>query len=277
MAQGLANDVPEDASLVIVHGPTQAFTPEELSSLERFAARGGKLLVALDPDAKGDMAPLANLAGLAFDPTTLATTDQFFVPRHRNASDKANLITNRFSSHASVSTLSRVSARAVVLMPITGSLEKKQTDAKIDFVLRSSAGTFGDKNGNFELDGDEKKATFNLGAAVSKPLGENVNKDKVKGPAETRMIVFADADCISDLALGVAETNQILFVDAVRWLNGDESFSGEIATSEDVRIQHTKQKDVFWFYGTIIGAPALLLGAGILVTRRTRRAVRRQA
>lgn len=278
MPQGLANDVPEDATIVIVHGPSQAFLPEEIASLERFAKRGGKLLIALDPEAKGDLEPLANIAGLTFDPTTLATTDQFFVPRTRNASDKANLITNRFSSHASVSTLSRVSARAVVLMPISGSLEKKgQSDAKIDFVLRSPAGAFADKNGNFELDGDEKKNTFNLGAAISLPLGEGVNKDKVKGPAETRMIVFSDADCLSDLALGFAETNQILLVDTVRWLGGDESFSGEISTPEDVRIQHTKQKDVFWFYGTIIGAPALLLGVGILMTRRTRRTLRRQA
>lgn len=91
------------------------------------------------------------------------------------------------------------------------------------------------------------------------------------------MFVIADADCLSDLAIGFAETNQIFFVDAVRWLSGDESFSGEIATPEDVRIQHTKQKDVFWFYGTIIGAPALLLGMGLLVTRRTRRTARRQA
>ena len=91
------------------------------------------------------------------------------------------------------------------------------------------------------------------------------------------MFVVADADCMSDLAIGFAETNQIFFVDALRWLSGDESFSGEIATPEDVRIQHTKQKDVFWFYGTIIGAPALLLGVGVLLTRRNRRPVRRQA
>ncbi|HMY21413.1 MAG TPA: hypothetical protein PKA58_34055, partial [Polyangium sp.] len=275
--QGLATDVPEDANVVIVFGPTQAFTPEEVASLDRYAKRGGKLLIALDPEGKGDMSPLANIAGLAYDPTLLATTDQFFVPRHRNASDKANLISNRFSSHASVSTLSRVSSRAVVLLPMAGSLEKKQTEAKVDFVLRSSGGTFGDKNGNFELDGDEKKATFNLAAAVSQELPEGVNKDKVKGPAETRMFVVADADCMSDLAIGFAETNQIFFVDALRWLSGDESFSGEIATPEDVRIQHTKQKDVFWFYGTIIGAPALLLGVGVLLTRRNRRPVRRQA
>lgn len=277
LPQGLATDVPEDASVVIVFGPTQAFSQAEVDSLDRFAKRGGKLLIALDPDAKGDMGPLANIAGLAFDPMIVATTDQFFVPRTRNASDKANLITNRFSSHASISTLSRVSSRAVVLLPMTGSLEKKQTEAKVDFVLRSSSGTFGDKNGNYELDPDEKKATFNLAAAVSQPLAEGVNKDKVKGPAETRMFVIADADCLSDLAIGFAETNQVFFVDAVRWLSGDESFSGEIATPEDVRIQHTKQKDVFWFYGTIIGAPALLLGAGILTTRRTRRTARRQA
>lgn len=277
LPQGLANEVPEDASVVIVFGPNQAFSEPEIASLDRYAKRGGKLLIALDPDTKGDQNGLANLAGLAFDPTTVATTDQFFVPRHRNASDKANLISNRFSSHASISTLSRVSSRAVVLLPITGSLEKKQTDAKVDFVLRSSGGTFGDKNGNFELDGDEKKATFNLAAAVSAPLADSVDKTKVKGPAETRFFVVADADCFSDLAIGFAETNQIFFVDAVRWLSGDESFSGEIATPEDVRIQHTKQKDVFWFYGTIIGAPALLLGVGILVTRRTRRTVRKQA
>lgn len=277
MPQGLATDVPEDASVVIVFGPTQAFAQAEIDSLDRYAKRGGKLLIALDTDAKGDLGPLANIAGLAFDPMIVATTDQFFVPRHRNASDKANLITNRFSSHASISTLSRVSSRAVVLMPMTGSLEKKQTEAKVDFVLRSSSGTFGDKNGNYELDGDEKKATFNLAAAVSQPLADGVNKDKVKGPAETRMFVIADADCLSDLAIGFAETNQVFFVDAVRWLSGDESFSGEIATPEDVRIQHTKQKDVFWFYGTIIGAPALLLGVGILMTRRTRRTARRQA
>jgi len=277
MPQGLANDVPEDASIVIVFGPTQAFTQAEVDSLDRYAKRGGKLLIALDTEAKGDLGPLANIAGLAFDPMMVVTTDQFFVPRTRNASDKANLITNRFSSHASISTLSRVSSRAVVLMPMSGSLEKKQTEAKVDFVLRSSSGTFGDKNGNYELDGDEKKATFNLAAAVSQPLADGVNKDKVKGPAETRMFVIADADCLSDLAIGFAETNQVFFVDAVRWLSGDESFSGEIATPEDVRIQHTKQKDVFWFYGTIIGAPALLLGAGILMTRRTRRTARRQA
>jgi hypothetical protein len=279
LPQGLANEVPKDASAVMVLGPTAAFAPEEVSSLARYAERGGKLVIALDPDAKADLGPLADLADLTFKPTVIATTDQFFVPRRRNPSDKANLVSNRFSSHASVSTLSKVSARAAVIVPVAGSLDKKQgSEAKVDFVLRSSAGAFADENGNFELDGNEKKNTFNLAAAVTKPIKEGTpDADKVKGPAEMRAFVLADADSLSDAALGFAETNQILAVDALRWLGGDESFAGDISSPEDVRIQHTKEKDTNWFYGTIIGAPSLLLGIGILVTRRARRASGRRA
>jgi hypothetical protein len=279
MPQGLANEVPKDASVVMVLGPASTLSPEEVSSLARYAERGGKLVLALDPESKADLAPLADLADLTFNPTVLATTDQFFVPRRRNASDKANLISNRFSSHASVSTLSKVSARAVVLVPVAGSLDKKPgSEAKVDFVMRSSAGAFADENGNFELDGNEKKNTYNLAAAVVKPIKEGTaDADKVKGPAEMRAFVMADADVLSDAALGFAETNQLFAVDALRWLGGDESFSGEIVTPEDVRIEHTKQKDTVWFYGTILGAPSLLLGVGILVTRRARRASGRRA
>src|SRR5204862_3561662 len=51
LSQGLATDVPDDADVVMILGPTQPFAPEELLALERYAKRGGKLLMALDPDA----------------------------------------------------------------------------------------------------------------------------------------------------------------------------------------------------------------------------------
>jgi hypothetical protein len=43
-----------------------------------------------------------------------------------------------------------------------------------------------------------------------------------------------------------------------------------------VRIEHTKQKDVLWFYGTIFGAPALVLGLGLYTTRRKARTTERR-
>jgi hypothetical protein len=65
--------------------------------------------------------------------------------------------------------------------------------------------------------------------------------------------------------------NQVLFLDAVRWLVGEESFAGADTSEEDVHIERTKQQDLSWFYATIFGAPCLVLGAGVFVSRRSRR------
>jgi gliding motility-associatede transport system auxiliary component len=64
--------------------------------------------------------------------------------------------------------------------------------------------------------------------------------------------------------------NQVLYVDAVRWLIGEESFAGPPNTEEDKKIKHTKQEDLAWFYSSIFGAPALVLGLGVWVSRRSR-------
>jgi LPXTG-motif cell wall-anchored protein len=42
-------------------------------------------------------------------------------------------------------------------------------------------------------------------------------------------------------------------------------------TEEDVPIVHTQQENVIWFHTTIIGAPALVLAAGLVSVRRRRK------
>ncbi len=44
-----ASGVPDDASVLVIMGPHKDFLPEELAALGRFLARGGHLLVMLDP------------------------------------------------------------------------------------------------------------------------------------------------------------------------------------------------------------------------------------
>lgn len=273
LAQGLGNEIPADAYLVAMVGPSQAPLPEEVAAIRRFAERGGKLLLALDPDAKADLAPLAEALELTWQPAVLAN-DKTYIRRRFNPSDRTILVTNRFSSHASVSTLSRNSARAPVVFPGAAALDKKpNAAAKIDFTVRSLGETFGDVDGDFEFDKDEeKRSVYNLAAAVTRtPEGAEGGDDKgAKGPNELRAFVLGDADALSDAALA-NEPNILLLVDALRWLGGEESWSGAIATTEDVRIEHTKEKDAIWFYATIFGAPAIVLGLGLAFVRRTRR------
>ncbi|HTV19679.1 MAG TPA: Gldg family protein, partial [Polyangiaceae bacterium] len=310
LGQGLGKEVPDDAEVVVVLGPTEPFSSEELDSLKRFADRGGHLLIALDADSVTNELPapggqteqaavaptgvgsaqvaekglddLAKLVGLDYSSVLLAN-DSHHVRRRANNSDRALLISNRFSSHASVSTLSRNATRAAILFARTGSLvAAPNTDVKVDMAVRAMGGTFADTNENYEYDKDEKKDTYNLVAAVSKPIAaaaaptppasDPAKKDeKAPEAKEMRAFVIADADSMSDLLMSNFGPNRLLLMDAVRWLGGEDSFAGEVNDEEDVRIEHSKQKDLVWFYSTIVGMPALVLGLGLTVARRARR------
>jgi ABC-type uncharacterized transport system len=267
LTQGLGTDVPNDAYLVLLLGPTKALLPEEVASLKRYADRGGKLFLALDPDAKIDLGPVAAIVDLTWQPTVLAN-DKVFLRHRYQPSDRTILITNKFSSHASVTTLSRNSQRAMVVFPGASALDKAGgTDAKIDFAIKTMPDTFDDRDGNFEFDSaTEKRSSYNVAAAVTRPAA-HPQEGKGKDAAEMRAFVLGDADAVSDAALG-NEPNILMVVDVLRWLGGEESFSGSIATTEDVRIDFTKQKDVLWFYGTILGIPLLVLGLGLTLTRK---------
>jgi hypothetical protein len=313
LGQGLGREVPDDAELVVVLGPTEPFAPEELQALKRFGDRGGHLLLALDADSVTNELPvpagqtenaavppagkptatvaekglddLAKVVGLSYSSALLAN-DSHHVRRRANNSDRALLISNRFSSHASVSTLSRNSTRAAILFARTGSLSTvPNTDVKVDMAVRAMGGTFADTNQNYEYDKDEKKDTYNLVAAVNKPIAaaaapkpaepEKNEKEKKDGaseqPKEMRAFVIADADSVSDLLMSNFGPNRLMLMDAVRWLGGEDSFAGEVNDEEDVRIEHSKQKDLVWFYSTIVGMPALVLALGLTAARRARR------
>ena len=275
VGQGLGGDVPSDAFLVAALGPAKPFLPEEVAALERYAKRGGKLFLALDPDAKVDLSPLAATVDVAWRNAALATDDpRHQVARRHDLSDRANIATNRFSSHASVTTLSRNSASAFVVLPGAAPLEKRgDGPAKVDFIVKTFPETFVDVAGDFAFDeGTDTRGTWNVAAAVTKSAP---GADKAGKPNELRAIVLGDADAIADYLMSY-DANFVMALDAVRWLGGEESFAGAVTTAEDVRIEHTKQKDVIWFYGTIFGAPALVLGLGLLTSRRRARTTERR-
>lgn len=318
LAQGLGNEVPSDADAVVVLGPSEGFSPQEIDALSRYAQGGGHLLLALDPESSSSLnvvgvasaaepeaasgaepatpapsaakpagpppqppapphlAALADIVGLTLLPDLLAHETNHLRVRANDA-DRIRLQTNSFSSHASVSTLSRNASRAAVVFFGSGALDKPQNmQGKVDFTVRSTSGTFNDSNKNYKLDKDaEKSSIYNFAAAVTRPVAGGAapaadakDKDKKPEAKEMRAFVTADADVFSDVVLSNVIGNQVLFVDAMRWLVGEESWAGQVNNEEDVRIEHTKQQDLAWFYATIFGVPGLVLGAGLLIRRR---------
>lgn len=187
-AEGLATDVPKEATLVMVIGPTKPFLPEEIASLQRYLDRGGRMFVALDPDGGVDLHELLGPAGLKVSLTTLAN-DQIYGRRTHQDIDRANLVTALYSSHPSVSTLSRESRNAPVVLPGAAAVEAPDRQAHkeytVDFPVHAHTATFSDTNGNFQSDPGETRKSWELAAAVSRKIvapaaAKDPNKDAAK-------------------------------------------------------------------------------------------------
>ena len=262
-AEGLATEVPGDAAAVFVIGPTRNFLPEEMAALKRYEDKGGRLFVALDPEAGLPFKELVAPLGVTFTPTSLCN-DQVFIPRLHQPSDRVNLAVSSFSSHPAVTTLAQYSHRMGIIFLGAGYLEaqpKPPPGLSVDLSVHAHSATWNDGNGNFEFDAPaETRKDYALMAAVT------LRKDKHEG----RAVVVADSDALSDLVLE-NPGNTYLAEDTVKWLLGDEASAGAMDVEVDAPIRHTRKQDVAWFYGTIFLVPALVLATGAAVTRRQRR------
>ena len=262
-AQGLATDVPRDAGVVLILGPTTPFLREEVEALVRWVRGGGRMLIALDPESGSQFDALLQPLGVRFVPATLVN-DRVYLARTHQPSDRANLVTGSFGPHTSVATLVKAGGRLPVFLLGAGSLEQltqKPAGVYVTFTVSTLPETFRDLDGNYAFDPrSEKRKAWDVAAAVTLPK---------KGNDEGRAIVLADSDAFTDLVLDASQGNRALALDSVRWLLGEESL-GAPGGETDFPIQHTRGQEVAWFYVTVFLAPLAVLGAGFWVTRRRR-------
>lgn len=277
----LVQDVPDDATIVIMLAPAQPLMDAELAALDRYVAKGGRLLVALDPRAAGTLGPLESRLGVTFDPAPL-TDDKMFYPTSRSKADRRWVMTAQFSAHASTTSLSRAMANQNLLLIDAGTLRDHAfgdgAAPKRTYVIRSAPSSWLDTTSNFEFDADEKRDRYNLAAAIEGPSPGKGDDGKPKDGF--RAFVASDGDLFVDLQIsdrGTIYTTMVsgpLLDDAIKWLGGEESFVGDVTSEDDVPIQHTQSQDANWFYLTLVGGPLLVLIGGLVGTRRRYRAPR---
>jgi hypothetical protein len=268
---GLGRDVPADAAIVMVLGPRRPFFEEEMAALERFLTRGGALLLALDPESSFTMGPLEQRLGVRYVSTPLAD-EQEHLQQRGDLSDRRLIITNRFTSHEAVTSLARAGLSTGILLVGPGHLDAVEGATSTPrFVVNSLETTFADLSGDYRFDeAREERQAYNLVAAVQ---GEVVaaSNPLVPDPETMRALVFASSSLFSDAVLTSLAPNAALVGDGIKWLGREETFAGATESEADVPIVHTKDEDIAWFYATILGAPMLVLGGGLLDVYRRRR------
>ncbi|MCI0570217.1 MAG: GldG family protein [Myxococcaceae bacterium] len=269
---GLATDVPEDAAAVVAVGPSRPFLPEERAALQRYFSRGGRLWLALDTDAPEDAGDVLAPLGLKLGVHALAN-DVVFLRRTLQVSDRANIGTQSFSSHPAVAALARANGRDALVLSEARAVEELRprpaTLQSVEVTVRALPDTFADTDGDFTFDtGVEERRPWPLVVAVQ-------GAPAVKGAPPPRALVLGDADALADVLLP-NRGNAYLALDGMRWLVGNEDIAGAVESEEDVPLLHSRAEDRGWFYGSVFLAPALVLGAGVWMTRRRGRSRRTQ-
>ncbi len=281
LAQGLGMGLSKRVNAIAIVGPTEKFLPEEVDVLKNYVRVGGRIFLMLDPDLDVGLGPLLESLNLKVLPGVVNSQTQHMVARH-NDSDRAVVFTNLYTSHPSVTTVTRNQKElatvfyqgAALVKADAGATHKVEavelTKPRVTFPLRTTVSFFRDLNANFTVDPGEKQEVLTMMAAVTMPVAP-----EQKDP-EGRAIVIGDGDFITD-KLAPNAGNHLLFVDALAWLVGNEELSGEVNSEEDVPIEHSREEDKLWFYGTTFAMPIPVALLGLWITRRRRRASENQS
>jgi hypothetical protein len=268
--------------MVLAIGPRRPFLEPELQALDRYLARGGSLMLALEPQSEFQLGLLGQRLGVEFNATPLAD-EEVHMQFRENASDRRLIITDRVTSHEALATVSSAGVNQGILFMGSGSLDVDPQNPDAIVLVRSLPSTFRDANLDYQRqDPAEEQFVYALAAAVGDIHTPNPDEEPVApvdstATARMRAMVFADSELFSDRVISSLGLNQAMLADAIRWLGREESLSGETTSEADLPIRHTRNEDVAWFYSTILGAPSLVLLLGLIAVRRRRRSSAQEA
>ena len=276
IGEGLGERIPDDAAMVMILGPQHAFLDAEMNAIRDYLDGGGSLLVAMEPGSDFQFEELREHLGVEYNPA-MTIDDQRFIPGNPpTIADRRFIITNRFSTHPSVTTAGRSGNEIVMIGPGSFTVADSVPGLRTNLIINSLPSSYADLNGDYRFDeGVEVKDRYGLAAAIERVAvdvaADSAGPDTQAAPQPgMRALLYGDAEMFADQVLAFP-LNGFVVADGIRWLGGEEDFAGEVVSEEDVPILHTQSENVAWFYAIIFGAPALVMGVGVFILYGRRR------
>ena len=264
--------VPDDATVLIVAGPTVDFAPQEAEIIGTYLKNGGKVLLMLDPPEKGGTVQATSLIALAKS-WGIQVNEDVIVDMQRQVVGGTPIMPVGLPADHAITKGFRTFvifplARSVA--PVEGGADGKFAQKVVEAGPESWAES--DVKGLFEsgrpakdLNKGDKAGPIPVAVAVSAPAAAAAGAPAADGPKpESRLVVFGDSDFATNRWL-VQLGNLDLFVNSVNWLAQQEDLiSIRPRDPEDRRIEMTlgAQWAVLIFF---LAIPLLLFANAIRV------------
>ncbi len=278
-------DVPEDAAVIIMAGPTADLLQPEADMLRRYLEKGGHLLVLLDPAMAGSR-PLPLLEGLLREWSVevgnnivvdASGVGQLFGAGPETpvaASYPAHPITDRFNTLTAYQLARSIS-------PITDPNGKGGAQT----LAETSANSWAEvdmkelESGKVAMNPDkgDKPGPISIATVVTVAQGPpQLENPHAPPPAtdeppkpETRLVVFGDSDFATNGMLGIPG-NPDLFMNTVSWLAQQEnliSVRPRPAAERRLTITANQQRGLMWM---TMGVPLFLFAMAFVVWSKRR-------
>ena len=209
----------------------------------------------MEPGSEFQLEDLRDYLGVEYNPA-MTIDDQRFIPGNPPiVADRRFIITNRFSTHPSVTTAGRSGSEIVMIGPGSFTVADTVPGLRTNLIINSLPSSYADLNGDYRFDdGTEVQDRYGLAAAIewvdtdeavdSASLDPAVDSAAPGTPEDTRQpgmraLLYGDAEMFADQVLAFP-LNRFVVADGIRWLGGEEDLAGEVVSEEDVPIQHTQ-------------------------------------
>ncbi len=268
-----AEEVPADASVLIIAGPEKALFPEEVSTLKRFVDQGGHLLILIDPETDTGLGEFLKSFGInvgqdiIVDKLSRLFGADYLTPI---VSEYAGYhpITENFGTASFFPLARSISVAKDVPQHVqntelakTGPSSWAETDLAM---LRQGKASF-----------DSLKDTMGpIPVAMVSTIQHETEeaKDGQDAPRPTprpaRIVVFGDSDFAGNSYVNLSG-NQDLFMNALSWLAEEEDLIAirpKELNSQPVVLSYAESRVIFW--ASVVLLPGGVLIIGIVVLRR---------
>ena len=274
-------DVPAEASVVVLAGPTSDLLPEEVDALRRYLDRAGKLMVLLDPLVGEGVAPTPNVEALV-EEWGITLGNDVIVDVSGATTEPSIAVAASYPTHAITDRFATLTIYPVArsVEPVSGGANGRLAQTVVETSPRSWAEVdlatlTGDQGIEMNPERGDKPGPVSIAAAVSAPAGsppatEAATPDPEAPTQETRVAVFGDSDFGTN-AYGGVLGNPNLFANAVSWLAQQENLIAiRPRAPEDRRVTMTARQQQLVVLTSVLVVPALVFVAGIYTWWRRR-------
>jgi len=272
--------VPDDATALVVAGPTSDLLEPEVAAIKAYLGKGGKLLLLVDPPESSKAAPMPGVVGLAkawgmrlgrdiiVDASGLGQLIGSSWDTPVAVSYPGHPITERFDTLTAFPLARSVSTDSpgddgATAQPIVETGQRSWAETDLDSVADKAGPKLDEAKG-------DRRGPIAVGAAVSRTGHAPENAAEGAKAPETRVVVMGDSDFAANMAVNVSG-NRDFFMNVVGWLTQQENLIA-IRPKEPGESRLTLTNDqarrIGWFGLLLLPAAIFALGVHVWWRRR---------